>query len=80
MMKMAKRDPRRALTVLRPCGNAFWWSEKNFFGTLRFVLIIYVYIPSFIVFGKWSIAENDQFKESDLIPKSDLSLESDQYP
>ena len=23
MMKIAKRDPRRALTVLKPCGNAF---------------------------------------------------------
>ena len=37
MMKMAKRDPRRALTALKPCGNAFsaqkpiWspsWIEK----------------------------------------------------
>ena len=23
MMKIAKRDPKRALTVLKPCGNAF---------------------------------------------------------
>ena len=37
MMKMAKRDPRRVLTVLKPCRNAFsaqkptWgpsWIEK----------------------------------------------------
>ena len=33
MMKMAKRDPRRAQTVLKPCGNAFS-AQKTYLGTI----------------------------------------------
>ena len=33
MMKMPKRDPRRAQTVLKPCGNAFS-AQKTYLGTI----------------------------------------------
>ena len=32
-MKMGKQDPRRALTVLKPCGNAFS-AQKTYMGSI----------------------------------------------
>ena len=32
-MKMAKEDPRRALTVLKPCGNVFS-AQKTYMGPI----------------------------------------------
>ena len=60
MMKMPKRDPRRAQTVLKPCGNAFsaqkpiWepiWTILDDLGIRRLVLsLIYPIFCVFIVF------------------------------
>ena len=33
MEKMAKTDPRRGLTVLKPCGNAFS-AQKTYMGSI----------------------------------------------